>query len=564
MKNFTSMILALMLIFSIQVGAQAKHPRAFQLEKFLQSDIEQSLKLLLQDHPFSVSVIVDPLRRSGGNADRSSLPLLEIRDSVSDEWDDPDRFDYELLSRVNRISVSVSVPSNLPKPKLDEVKEVLKKRIPYVEGRDLVQVEAKEFVVEAESSNFYKWLAAAGALMLLGLGVIHLLVNLVATTKLSKAIRAIKVDVNSTGGGTSVSSAANSSSQFRRESSRLSGGDLQLHDTIKMTELVQNLVATLEAKRAFPVLEDIVLLEEEIKKHPESVGALINSFPDHLREAVFSYSYSEAWFKVLFSGGILDAKSFEIMNRMVKHARNSETYQHEVLLIRCWIAQDQLPLFLKSIDSDDAISILRWMPRGLAVSMGREVMPGRWATLLDNMDNTLAIKTLPELSIHKYIKQLDDLRPLRDSAVLDSYKKDLELVAYLKHLDPAAEKEIYLASGESSSLWKLRNPFFPVIEATESELKSFVGLVSIDDWANSLFNVPKTYRNNIEKCFTDRQKFMLVELLKKLDRGGGDLDKMSHSRDSIARMWSNHQNDLAKRDALALDKANGSTESVAA
>ena len=231
MKYLTSLLLLLLMVLPINLLAQAKHPRAFQLEKLLQNDIEQSLKFLLQDQPFSVVVFIDPLRRSlSNNTDRASLPLLDIADNVLDEWDDPDRSDFELLNRVNRISVMVSVPSNLSKSKLTEVKEILKKRIPYVEGRDLIQVETKEFQVESDSSPFYKWLALGGVLMLLGLGLVHLFVNLVATAKLAKAIRSIKVDVSSTmtGGGGSASAQLSSSSQMRGETNRISGGELQI------------------------------------------------------------------------------------------------------------------------------------------------------------------------------------------------------------------------------------------------------------------------------------------------------------------------------------------------
>jgi hypothetical protein len=549
---------------SLSSFSQVKHPRAFQLEKSLQSDIENSLKMLLQDQPFSVSVFIDPLRRVSAEGDRYSLPLLEVRDSVSDEWDDPDRFDYELLARVNRISVSVSVPANTPKAKLEEIKSLLKKRIPYVEGRDLVQVETKDFVVETESNNSNKWLFILGGVLLLGLGLIHLLVNLVATNRISKAIRGIKVDVNASSSSSGVMAAAPSSSNQKRETTRISGGDLQLHDTIKMTELVQELISSLEAKKAFPVLEDLVLLEEEIKKNPDSVGALINSFPDHLREAVFSYSYSEDWFKVLSNGGILDAKSFELMNRLVKHARNPDRYLQETLLMRCWIAQDNLVPFLKSIDHDDSILILRLLPRGLAVSLGREVIPGRWATLLDPTDNMLALKELPELTIRKYIKQLDEVRPLRDASILEAYKKDLELISYLRSLDPVVEKEIYLASGEGSSLWKLRSPFYPVMEASEGDLKPFVSQVNIEDWAYAFFNIPKSNRLNIEKCFTDRQKFMLIDLLKKFDRSGLDAERISYSRDKIGSQWASFQKGSLKSKQIQNESSSGSSDSVAA
>lgn len=519
-----------------------KHPRTFQLERSLQTDIEQSLKLLLMDKPFSVSVMIDPLRRASANSEKSSLPLLDIRDTVSDEWDDPNRFDYELLARVNRISVSANVPEQLSKSQVEDIKDLIRKKLPYVEGRDLIQVDQKPLMTEETQPQYYKWIAIFGTLGLFGLAIVNLFTNLIATNRLSKAIKAIKIDVAGNSGGATLSAPTNkNNSSHAKDHNRISGGDLQLHDTLKMSELIHELVISLDSKQAFPVLQDMILLEDEIKKYPGSVGALINSFPDHLRDRVFAYSRSQDWFKVLFEGSILDAKSFEIMNRLVKHVRSAETYPLEQLILRCWAAQDKLPDFLRQMDGEDSIKILRLLPKGLSVALGREVIPGRWAVLLDKKEDK-GLRDFPELKIHQYLKRINEIQPLRDSTVLESYKKDLELIDYLRTLDPIVEKEVYLAAGTNSVLSQLRSPFYPVLEANPEDLKNFVSMISVEDWALSLFNVPKTARLNIEKCFSDRQKFMLIDVLKKLDRSvASDQERMSMARDQIGAMWEGYR-----------------------
>lgn len=550
LRTIFNFLLLVGVFFTLPLTAQVvKHPRTFQLERSLQTDIEQSLKLLLMDKPFSVSVMIDPLRRASANSEKSSLPLLDIHDNVSDEWDDPNRFDYELLARVNRISVTANVPEQLSKSQVEDIKDLIRKKLPYVEGRDLIQIEQKALMTEESQPQYYKWIAILGGLGLFGLAIVNLFTNLIATNRLSKAIKSIKIDVANNSAGASLSAPTNKNNQpHLRDQNRISGGDLQLHDTLKMSELIHELVISLDNKQAFPVLQDMILLEDEIKKHPNSVGALINSFPDHLRDRVFAYSRSQDWFKVLFDGGILDAKSFEIMNRLVKHVRSSESYPLEQLILRCWAAQDKLSDFLRQIDGEDSIKILRMLPKGLSVSLGREVIPGRWAVLLDKKEDK-SLRDFPELKIHQYLKKLNEVQPLRDSTVLESYKKDLELIDYLRTLDPIVEKEVYLAAGSNSVLSQLRSPFYPVLEANPEDLKGFVAMISVEDWALSLFNVPKTARLNIEKCFSDRQKFMLIDVLKKLDRStASDQERMSVARDQIGAMWEGYrQTELANK-----------------
>jgi|GEM_PF-2881176 len=546
MKRFLFLVFGFIfgvLLFSSPLVYGAKHPRAFQLEQSLRGDLDAMLKNLVADQPFSVTVTIDPLRRQGVVEKGSSrLPLMGIDDEIQDEWDDVDKLDYELLSRVNRISVKLLLPESFSKDQIENIKGLVRSRIPFVEGRDFIDVEQKNLAVAEQTEPSYaKWFFLFAGIMLVIYGGIHLLVNLAATNKLTKALKNIKIEsTQSSSGAGALASASPSSYGAQEKSSFGSGqsswgsGDVQLHDSIKMAEIVKDFITLLEQKEAFPVLEDMVLLEKEILKFPHSVGSLISTFPPHLRDRVFSYSYSKDWFKALLEGGAVDSKSFEIVSKLVKNSRDNQTYYQQQFLMVCWRSKDYLPEFLRQIEPDDAIAILRSLPRSLSIEVGRAVIPGKWAMLLETGHG---IESLDELKIKGYQKSLLKKTPLRSSQFLEVYKKDLELIDYLKSVDPIVEKEVYLAAGDGSALVTLRAPFYKVLEAEIDFLKPFVSTIAIENWAHAFYNIPKLNRSHVEKCFTDRQRFLLVDLMKKFDKSGFDMQKVSYSRDLIAHSF---------------------------
>jgi hypothetical protein len=86
-------------------------PGPLNLKKNMNAELQTLLRDFAPGKPFAVGVRIEPLRRVTGQvAMKESLPYYETSDEIKDEWDDMSRTDFELLNRVVKISVKVTVP----------------------------------------------------------------------------------------------------------------------------------------------------------------------------------------------------------------------------------------------------------------------------------------------------------------------------------------------------------------------------------------------------------------------------------------------------------------------
>jgi hypothetical protein len=235
--------------------------------------------------------------------------------------------------------------------------------------------------------------------------------------------------------------------------------------------------------------------------------------------------------------GEMDSTAFEIMNKLAKHHRGNVNLKWEELLICCWRLGDNLTQFLKGIPEKDALAVLVHLPQNISIRVAREMMPGEWAVIFKKKPSDVKID---DAHVEKYRDQSLKIQPLRSIDMLDSYKRELDLIKYLKIVDPVMEKEIYGALPKDSSLHTARPPFFKIFDADGVELKDFVGSVPIEDWSWALLNLPRSTRVEIERCFTDRQKFRFIELIKQFDRQPDAILSTGEARERIAKAFSAH------------------------
>lgn len=519
---------------------QKRHPRVVEIEKTLQTDIQNSLRDMIAGQSFHVKVTVDPLHRQTSSVSgKESLPYYEANDEIKDEWDDPNRSDQDLLARVNRISVKAVVPATISLDLVNEIKTVIRNRIPFVENRDLVEVEQKMWSVPptGDHSQYTTWILGIGLVMMFLLGVVFFVVSTLATSRLAKAIRNIKITTSESesvgGGGMSASAMASTNTN----QSGLGSGQLQLNDTIRMTEAILRLIKNFESSRAFPNLDDMVLFEQYFQTAPQSMGALLSEFPLDLKYKVFSYSFSESWLKGLTDPGEVDHICFELMNKLMRVERTPDKLAWNELLTVCWRLEGKLVSFLKKVDPKESLLILKSLPQSLGIKAARELMPGQWASILNRSqdDNPLSIDRIDKL------KQLAlDHMPLRSWSLLDQYKKDMDLIKYLRQSDPSFEKEIYGAIPADSTLHKIRPPFYAVLDAPAGALVDFCNQVTLDDWALALLNVPRTIRGTVTGSLTDKQKIRLQEILRKLDRSPVSIEMIGVARERIGKLFFEH------------------------
>jgi hypothetical protein len=533
-----ALLFTILMSWTLIVQAQAvkRHPRVMEIERMLQSDVQSSVRDVLPGQSFHVKVIVDPLhRQTVTGSGKEALPYFEASDEIKDEWDDPNRSDFELLSRVNRISVKAYVPGTLSPEQVAEVKAAITNRVPYVEGRDLVEIEQKNWPLPPDHNRYTSWILGLGLVMMLLLGFVYFIVSSVAITRITKAIKTIKFSAAEGGGGGGAMAPSFAAPQGSAGSGGGFGsGQVQMNDTIRMTEVILGLIKNFESSKTFPTLDDMTTFEHYFNAHPSSVGALLAEFPSSLKGKVFSYSYSNSWLKGLTDPGEIDHTAFELMNKLARIERGGESTSWDELLILCWRLESALPAFLKKLDSSDSLLILKSLPQSIAIQTARELMPGEWAAVLKRGGPT---KTLSEDKIEKYKKMALEAKPLRSLTVLNQYRKDTDLIKYLKVTDPVFEKEIYGAAPPESALSSLRPPFYPVLDAASDELKDFTSQVSIEDWSLALLNVPRALRSNVEATFSDKQKFRLVELLKRYDRAPVDPAIIGDARERIGRFY---------------------------
>ena len=542
--NKNILAFALALIFGVSAWAQnatPQHPRALEIEKIMQKELQGMLRDMMMDKPFHVSVKVTPLRRdSAKNAGKENLPYYETSEEIRDEWDDPAKTEFELMQRVSRIAVKLEVGQGTSASEISDLKSAISTTLSLVDSRDNVEVETKDFQqgpAPGAPSTFSIIAFAIFCVFAIGYGAI----SFISSRKLATAIKNVKV--NPAEGGSSAPSAPmpqmnsfggpGDNGRKERSSGFSSDSNIQFQDTLKMMEVVTGLLKTIQTSPAFPSLEDMTLFEKYAAEYPSSTGALFAEFPTPMRNKVFSLTYSTHWLNTLTEPGKIDSASFELISRLARIERSAKNPKWEELLICCWRLEDKLGSFLRRMDSKDSVAILKALPQSLSLRVARETMPGEWASVLKPNHEP----AMPADKIEKYLKSLYAEHPLRSHEVLDQYKKDVELMNFLRTSDPQIEKEVYGALPATSSLFKLRPPFFQVLDASPEKLKEFVPKINIEDWALALMNVSKTQRSQVDSCFFDRQKFRFVELLKAYDRSGVSVEVVGQTREKIANLY---------------------------
>lgn len=515
-----------------------KLPRVLEIERMLQNDIQGTLRDIIPGQSFSVKVTIDPLRRNSARsaASKESLPYYDGNEEIIDEWDDPAKSEFELLARVNRITVRALVPDSVSLEQKNELRTAILSRIPFVEGRDSVEVEVRAWNDNSKDpSRYNRWILGMGIALMFIMGLVSLFISWIMTNRLSKAIRNIKVTTSDSNSGSAMphlSAAANTSPPPGGHG--FGSGQVQLNDTLRMNEVILGLIKQFETSESFPSLDDMILLEEYFKQSPSSTGGLLAEFPSAIRNRLFSLSFSNDWLKGYTNPSDVDPSAFELMNKLVRIERDHSKTNWNELLIACWRLDADLVPFLKSIDGQDSLSILKALPQSIAIRAARDLMPGEWAAV---MKRSGPVREMMPDRIEKYRHMAVALKPLRSFGQIEQYRKDVDLIKYLQIVDPTFEKEIYGAAPEDSALSQLRPPFFPVLDATPEILTEFVSQVSLDDWALALMNVPRSSRVSIEANFNEKQKYRLTELLKRNDRAALSAEIIGSARERVGKYF---------------------------
>lgn len=161
-------------LFSFQsLWAVDKHPRVAELEDKIKKDADSYLEARFPGLPFSVTVSIDPLRRSFNsnyNPKGEVLPYYALdEENIQDEWDDPTVTLYSLINRVKKIYVTVQVPESLNEEELAEVKISLSQVLRLLPARDTIEITKRKWTLMPNLMTYA--LSVIGIILLLLLGM---------------------------------------------------------------------------------------------------------------------------------------------------------------------------------------------------------------------------------------------------------------------------------------------------------------------------------------------------------------------------------------------------------
>lgn len=527
--------LLVFLALSAQADVIQKHPRVAELEDKLTHDAEEYLKGRFPDHPFLVTVTIDPLRRVEEPKQAKAgedLPYFDAdSEEIQDEWDDPQMSLSRLMLRIKKASVKITLPASVNDDETSEIKDSIFSYLHLTPARDEVTIERKGWHSDAGEWTVVAIGFSAALLFLIGLFII----NRSSTQKITRALsEGAKSAGASAGGG--VAQAPASAPAGAAPEERVSGAaDLKFSDPIRVREVTARMMDSLQALPGFPNHYDMIALDDFGRKHSRELGAILHEFPAQMQKKLFSMSFHSCWLEAFNKPGSLGLECMELLQKMLHHPRNEKQNEWESCLIYVWRLEDERVRFIQKLKKDHAFAILSELPKNIAIDTGRKAFPGAWAMLL-NPESSGAMPSEEE------IREISDsalkLKPLFDLSLLQRYRNESELLDYLKYATPYEEREIYEASPEDSSIHRLRKPFYPMLEQDRETLEEMIQKASVNEWAMVLFNVERSGRKVFEELFSEKQRYVFKEQLKNLDIHGMNFEKMAAARERLANILS--------------------------
>lgn len=485
-----------------------QHPRVSELEQSLSNQASSYLGSRFPGMPFLVSVKIDPLFRNErvGGVPSEQLPYFDLSsEETIDEWDDRSKSLLELEKRVKKIVVNILVPNTLPETEATEIREFLVNFLHLNPARDEVHLNRRNW-----NGFNINWMQVA----LFGLGILSFLsgllwINRMSTNRIAKALE--DSARKSSPPPPTVSSADTAGSSESGKNS----GDFQMHDPVKLKDLAVRAIDLLCNSPAFPSHQDMYELNDLGAKSPGDLGALLVEFPAQVLAKLVSYSSDENWLKALNEPGVLDFESLNILRKLLRNPHEDSGKAWSEMVISVWrLPKTERINFLKGLDQKEAISILRSLPKSMALSSARQLYPGGWAQVLEAAEDT---KTMGGPKLKQLTETAQRLKPLRNLSEVIKYREDQELMRHLLGTDPYEERDIYQVLPSDSRIVTERPPFFRVLDAEEEIRRTLANSFGVEDWARALADVKPTDKQRIESFFSEKQKFLYAEAQRKVD-----------------------------------------------
>jgi 3-methyladenine DNA glycosylase AlkC len=541
MKLITILSLLITTLFSSTVFAQIntnlKHPKVIEVEMMLTKEAMGFLQQRIQKGQVYVNVDIEPLRREF-NQKNEKLPYFYSDDEITDEWDAIDTPLVMLLSRIKKANIKVEVPSTLTDAEISDLKEKLFEQLKLIPVRDSIVIEkkslAKTAVKEEKDFTLYYYIAGLAIVGFAGL-FLSLRFGTRPTTNGNANTTGSPAAANSGAPAPSRSSTSPLASQgFSSAVSSRINGDINFQDSLRAAEMFREKLKTVVSAPMFPTLSDMIILESLLEKRLGSFGAFVSELSMQDQEKVFFRSHSTLWFKGYTEAASIDSDCILAVDKMIRNRIFMNSQEWEELLIQVWRLDAQAPLFLKQLPHEEAYAILASLPKSFAVPAAKKAFPGGWARVL----NTNELKPITDKDkVDNYLRMALTIRPYFSFKSIDEYRKDLDLVDYVRLASTRDEEEVYEALSEESHIHQIRPPFYSVFKSKKEDFKFIFSQFELSDWALASFNSPREYLKIITNELDDKKKYLFTSFLNQLDDSSTGLEKQAEIKEVIARRY---------------------------
>ncbi len=496
-------------------AADSKHPRVLEVEELLRDEASRYFERRFPGEAFFVRVDVVPLRRDTISGKRTeSLPYFDYESEEGiDEWDDSKTPLPFLRNRVTKVSIEISVPEKFSDERIAGLRDELSIYLRLLPYRDDVKVERKIKDRSDLQIPGYAYVLIAGIFLAAIAGAF------VVRGGLKKS--ALSAPAASSNSPAAASSAAATASPRSRDtgakaSSTAVSGDVTFHDPIKLLDIVHLKLEQIEKSQTFPTLSDLMTLTELAEKSSGRLSSIIGELPMPWRRALFPVGIGQSWLEAFSKNERIDFESLNVLDRISRERSFSKKDRHwEDLLIQIWRSGERGIPFFKKIPIDHAFLILDSLPKTISLGIAKKAFPGAWGRLLGKGNGELA---LTPTILQDYLEQVRALEPLLEWSMLESYRKDREILEYLDTVSIDDEKDVYETIAEDSFVFKVRPPFYRVFELEGDAWVSFLRRFPIELWALTVVNSSRNFIRKVSDGLDEKQRLVFSQHLRRFDQ----------------------------------------------
>lgn len=512
---------------------EAIHPKVSELQEKIRYDIKDYLGSVLPNGTYIISVKLDPLRRGApsrfSDKESEALPYMQVNgNNIQDEWDDPEIPMYNLYKRIRSVKIEIDLSQNVDIKNIDQFKREIIKDVGLVQGRDYIEIKrGLNFSLEKSWSDsiFSKE------------STIILVFSLVLVAGFFFQSRALKnvgqslADKNTSDSeGRSSSSPSVTVTAPSQENAIGNSKELSVSNPILLRDVVRTKLEELEKSEHFPLLSDMIILEELAIESQESFSFLVYEFPVELQTEILKRGRSRNWLEAFSGASNASNSAVRSLDLMVRSRQAGEEKLFEDFIIQMWRLGEKLEGFIASMDRQFAISTLSRLPKRLSLPIARNLFPGDWGKVIEDNKKVLFDSSLLERELNRAL----DILPYYDFDSLGELRSQKDLLSYIQSCGIQEEKDIYIMRGSGDILERIRPPFYLFFELDKEVMLDVFFKFTLKDWSKAIFNTPRKYIEVLETFLTEKQRFLLSENLRELNSNRPKSIEIARTREKIA------------------------------